>query len=153
MAVRGLVAGPSLARPRSGSGRLRFHPMPCDPRPAWRCRMGPHVGLADHDQPTPTKVLHESSRTRATRLLFEGRTLILMEPLGPDAERRESHERRILDRLRGLEGIAQLVEVPGDPGSLVLADAGSLELATLAKPLDLDQLMSLAVALARAVAG
>ncbi|MGI5247348.1 AAA family ATPase [Dactylosporangium sp. CA-139066] len=89
-----------------------------------------------------------------TRVLVPGRgTVIRKQPLGPDAQRRVQHEVAILERLRGVEGVAQLVEAPRFPGSVVLADAGDACLAGLAKPLDVDDLTELGLALARAVAG
>jgi hypothetical protein len=44
-----------------------------------------------------------------------------------------------------------LVEAPQYPGSIVVADAGSASLAEVAKPLTGDDLIGVAVALARAV--
>ena len=44
-------------------------------------------------------LLHESARTRVTRLVFPGRTVIRKEPRGPDAERRLRHEVAMLQRL------------------------------------------------------
>ena len=106
------------------------------------------------DPPAPAEVLlHECARTRVTRLFLPGRTVIRKEPLGPDADRRLRHELAMLQRLRGVAGVAQLVEAPRYPGSIVLADAGGTSLAGRAKPLDVDELIGLAVGLARAVAG
>ncbi|WP_426502562.1 AAA family ATPase [Dactylosporangium sp. McL0621] len=59
----------------------------------------------------------------------------------------------ILERLRGLAGIAQLAEAPRFPGSVVMQDVGGVCLAGLAKPLAVDDLVGFAVGLARAVAG
>ncbi|MEV6926144.1 AAA family ATPase [Dactylosporangium sp. NPDC051485] len=73
--------------------------------------------------------------------------------MGPSAPRRLRHELAILERLRGVDGVARLVEAPRYPGSIVLADAGDTNLAGLAKPLPVGDLIGLAVALARAVAG
>ena len=70
-----------------------------------------------------------------TRLFLPGRTVIRKEPLGPDAERRVRHEMAMLERLRGVAGVAQLAEAPRYPGSVVLADAGGASLAGVAKPL------------------
>jgi signal transduction histidine kinase len=97
--------------------------------------------------------VHESERTRVTRLLLAGRAVIRKEPLGPDAERRLRHEVAILARLRGAEKVAQLAEAPQYPGSIVLEDAGGTSLAELAKPVAADDLLVLAVGLGRAVAG
>ncbi|WP_327002665.1 AAA family ATPase [Dactylosporangium sp. NBC_01737] len=82
-----------------------------------------------------------------------GGTVVRKEPLGPDAQRRVQHEVAILERLRGVEGVAQLVDAPRLPGSVVMADVGGSCLAELVKPLAVDDLVELAVALARAVAG
>jgi signal transduction histidine kinase len=59
----------------------------------------------------------------------------------------------MLERLRGVAGVAQLVEAPDMPrypGSIVLADAGTT---SPAGPLAVDVMVRLAVVLARAVAG
>ena len=70
-----------------------------------------------------------------TRLVFPSRTVIRKQPLGPDADRRLRRETGILERLRGVEGVAQLADAPLYPDSIVLADAGSTSLAERAKPL------------------
>ena len=59
----------------------------------------------------------------------------------------------MLERLRGVPGVAQLVEEPRLPGSIMLADVGDATLAELATPLAVDELVALGVALAGAVAG
>jgi hypothetical protein len=62
----------------------------------------------------------------------------------------------MLKRLRGVAGVAQLVEEPDTPrypGSIVLADAGTTSPTGLAAPLAIDVVVGLAVVLARAVAG
>ncbi|HEX2301188.1 MAG TPA: protein kinase, partial [Pseudonocardiaceae bacterium] len=105
------------------------------------------------DPPVRAEVLYKSERTRVTRLFCAGRTVIAKEPLGPDAQRRLQHELAMLERLRGVVGVAQLVDAPRYPGSIVLADAGATSLAGSAKPLAVDDLIGLAVDLARAVAG
>jgi predicted ATPase/signal transduction histidine kinase len=58
----------------------------------------------------------------------------------------------ILERLRGVEGVAQLAQAPRYPGSIVLIDVGGTRLAALAKPLAVDDLTGLAVQLAATVA-
>jgi hypothetical protein len=85
-------------------------------------------------------------------VFLAGRTVIRKEPLGPDADRRQRHELAILQRLRGVEGIAQLVEAPRYPGSIVMTDLGGTTLAGLVKPLAVDDLIGLAMTIARAVA-
>ncbi|WP_330186377.1 AAA family ATPase [Dactylosporangium sp. AC04546] len=98
--------------------------------------------------------MHESEHTRVSRVFVAGGgTVIRKEPLGADAQRRVRHEVAILERLRGVEGVAQLADTPRWPGSVVVADVGGTCLAALAKPLTADNLVDLAVALARAVAG
>ena len=114
--------------------------------------MGAGGAPPDADPPVRAELVHQSDRTRVTRLFLPGRTVIRKEPLGPDAERRLRHETAMLERLRGVEGVAQLAEAPY-PGSVVLADVGGASLAGLAKPLAVDDLIGLAAGLARAVAG
>jgi signal transduction histidine kinase len=106
----------------------------------------------DRDTPARTEVLHTSERTRVTRLFLPGRTAIRKEPLGPDAQRRLQHELAMLERLRGAPGIVQLADAPRYPGSIVLVDAGGVSLVELPKPLAVDDLIRLAVDIARAVA-
>ena len=95
----------------------------------------------------------EIVHTRITRLLVSGRPVVRKEPLGPDAERRLRREAGILERVRGVDGVAQLVDGPRYPDSVVLADAGTTTLAGLTTPLAVDELIGVAVGLARAVAG
>jgi serine/threonine protein kinase len=78
--------------------------------------------------------------------------VIRKQPLSPDAQRRLAHEMGLLERLRGVAGIAQLVDAPEYPDSIVTEDAGRSSLAALAKPLPVDELIELAVQLTRAVA-
>ena len=59
----------------------------------------------------------------------------------------------ILKRLRGVLGVAQVLNEPRYPGSLTLADAGQASLAQVVRPLGIDDLIGLAAALATAVAG
>jgi serine/threonine protein kinase len=122
-------------------------------------RVGPaaEVAMGAGDEPGPdlpvrAEAVHESERTRVTRLFLPTGTVIRKEPLGPDAPRRLRHETAMLARLRGVPGVAQLAAVPGYAGSLVLADAGGASLAGRAGPLSAGELIGLAVALARAVA-
>ncbi|QYN38753.1 AAA family ATPase [Pseudonocardia sp. DSM 110487] len=94
-----------------------------------------------------------SAHARVTRLSFPGRVVVRKEPLGPDAQRRLAHEVAMLERLRGVVGVAQLLRAPRHPGSIMLADAGDTSLAGQATPLAAGELIGLAVELARAVAG
>jgi signal transduction histidine kinase len=97
--------------------------------------------------------MHESRSTRITRLFFPERTLICKQPLGPDAQRQLRHEVEMLERLRGVDGVAQLVHAPPDPRSIVLEDAGASSLRESATPLASDELIELAICLVRAVSG
>ncbi|HUK69264.1 MAG TPA: serine/threonine-protein kinase, partial [Streptosporangiaceae bacterium] len=115
--------------------------------------MGAGEVLPGRDPPDRAEVVHESARTRVTRLFLPGCTVIRKEPLGPDADRRLRHEAAMLERLRDVKGVAQLARAPRYAGSLVLADAGGTSLAGVAKPLAVDELAGLAAGLARAVAG
>ncbi|TWF78947.1 putative ATPase [Pseudonocardia hierapolitana] len=107
----------------------------------------------DRDPPAPHDTVHESERTRITRLVLSGRTVICKEPLGPDADRRRRHERAVLERLRGVPGVAQLVTSPNDQDAILLADGGGTSLAEHPLPLAPGELVGLAAELARAVAG
>ncbi len=109
--------------------------------------------IPNRGPPVRTQVVHESRRTRITRLFFPERTLICKEPLGPDAQRRLRHEVEMLQRLRGVDGVAHLVPAPPDAGSIVLEDAGASSLRESATPLASDELIELAVCLAQAVSG
>jgi hypothetical protein len=73
--------------------------------------------------------------------------------LEPAGERPLQHELAMLERLRGVAGVAQLLDAPRYPGSIVVADVDGTSLAGLAKPLAVDELIGLAVEVARAVAG
>ena len=114
--------------------------------------MGSGFGQSDRDPPARSAIVHESARTQVSRVSLPESTVIRKVPLGPDAERRLRHEVAMLERLRGVERVAQLVEAPRYPGSIVLADAGGTSLAALAKPLAVGELIGLAVELAGAVA-
>src|SRR5580692_10269151 len=103
-------------------------------------------------KPVAAEIVHQSGRTRITRLVVPGGTVIRKEPLGPDAERRVRHEVAMLERLRGMAGVVQLADAPQHPGSVTLADVGRTSLAGEAKPLAADELAGLAVGLGRAVA-
>jgi signal transduction histidine kinase len=109
--------------------------------------------LPGPDKPAPAEIAHESGRTRITRLVLPRGTVIRKEPLGPDGERRVRHEVAMLERLRGVAGVAQLAGAPRYPGSVVLADAGRASLAGAAKPLAAGELAGLAERLGQAVAG
>src|SRR5690348_6751790 len=103
--------------------------------------------LRGRDPPGQVEILYESEHTRVTRLFVAGRPVIRKEFSGPDAHRRVRHEVAILRRLRGVVGVAQLVEEPRCPGSFVVEDVAGTSLAWSAKPLAPDDLIGLAVRL------
>jgi signal transduction histidine kinase len=105
------------------------------------------------DPSSSVETLYVTGRTRVTRLFLPGRTAVRKEFLGPDAERRLRLELVMLERLRGLPGVAQLIDEPRYPGSIVLADLGDTSLADVPTPLDVGVLVGLASTLAQAVAG
>ena len=115
--------------------------------------MGADGVLRGTDNPVAAEIVHESERTRVTRVFLPSGAVVRKEPLGADAERRVRRERAMLDRLRGVAGVVQLEEGPQYPGSVVLADAGRVSLAGVARPLAADELTGLAVRLGQAVAG
>ena len=59
----------------------------------------------------------------------------------------------VLERLRGVVGVAQVLDAPRYPGLITLADAGQASLARAVKPFAIDDLIGLAATLAKAVAG
>src|SRR6185437_5036203 len=108
--------------------------------------------LPGRESSARAEVVHESERTRVTRLFLPGRTVIRKQPLGPDAERRVRHETSMLERLRGVTGVAQLAEAPREAESVVLDDADGASLAELGQPLAVADLIRLGLGLGRAVA-
>jgi hypothetical protein len=114
---------------------------------------GGRRGTDGTGSPVRAEILHESERTRVTRLFLPRGTVIRKEPIGPGAERRLRHEVAMLARLRGVAGVAQLAGAPRYAGSIVLEDAGGASLASQAKPQAVNDLIGLALRLARTVAG
>ena len=94
------------------------------------------------------EIVHQSGRTRVTRLFLPGRAVVRKEPLGPDAEGRVRHEAAMLERLRGVAGVAQLTQAPRYPGSVVCEDAGEASLAGMTRPLPLQRLREMIYACA-----
>lgn len=97
--------------------------------------------------------VHESARSRVTRLFRPGGTVISKEPLGLDADRRLHQEMAVLQRLSGVGGLAQLAPTPPRAGAILLADIGGTALAGTAMPWNPGELTELALQLARAVSG
>src|SRR4051812_41665432 len=99
-----------------------------------------------------TGLLHQSERTRVTRLVFPDGTLIRKEPLGPDREKRRRQELAALQRLSGVDGVVQLASTQPFREAILLEDVRGEPLASVAKPLEVAALTALAVDLARVVA-
>ena len=72
--------------------------------------------LPGRNPPDRAEVVHESTRTRVTRLFLPGGTVIRKEPLGPNADRRLRHEAAVLERLRGVKGSRSWPRRRGIPG-------------------------------------
>ena len=109
--------------------------------------------LPNRDPPARIERVHESERTRVTRVFLPGRTVHPQGAAGGGraaAAAARAGDARAAARRRG---VAQLVEAPPYPGSIVLVDVGGTSVVELAKPLAVDDLIGLAVELARAVAG
>ena len=85
-----------------------------------------------------------------TRVFLPTGTVIRKEPLGPDALRRLRREVAMLDRLRGVAGVAQLVLAP--QGWIELEDAGFRNLDSSMAPLPAGDLVEVGLQLASAVA-
>ena len=110
------------------------------------------TGGVPPDPAAEVALVRSAARTRVTRLSVGEAQVVCKQPGGPDAGQRIEHERAMLRRLRGVRGVAQLLDAPQYPGSIVMADSGETSLAGRAKPLPVDELLALAVELARAVA-
>lgn len=112
--------------------------------------MGSH-GLPDANE--RAELVHEGERARVTRVRLRGRSVIRKQFRGSDATQRQGHEQAMLRRLRGVAGVAQLVDAPQYPDSVLVEDIGGTSMAARATPFPLDDLLPLALKLARAVAG
>jgi diguanylate cyclase (GGDEF)-like protein len=119
-----------------------------------RSSMG--VGMAVRERifqqngdPRPVRVLHESRRTRVTRVAFGEGTLIRKEPLGPGADERLRHEFAMLERLAGVDGVVQLAPEQRYRGALLLEDSRAGPLAAVRTPMDVAALTAFAMDLAR----
>lgn len=99
--------------------------------------------------------LYESATTRVFRLGDASATdgMVCKEYLGTHADQRLRHEKDMLARLAGIEGVAQLDQETHRAGVLTLRDGGT-PLARLLRdgPLELSALLSLAPRLAEALA-
>jgi predicted ATPase/signal transduction histidine kinase len=108
--------------------------------------------LSYQDSPARIEVVHESERARISRVFLPTGVVVRKEPLGPDALRRLQREVAMLERLRGVAGVAQLLHAPQYSESIVLEHAGDRNLGSSFGPVPTGDLVGLAVGLARAVA-
>ena len=86
-----------------------------------------------HDGAGGREIVHESDHSLVYRSYLPGleRMVVRKRPLGPDATARLLHERRLLERLTGIEGIPVLAAEAPDDGTLTFEDEGSVALHTL----------------------
>src|SRR3954452_3189054 len=104
------------------------------------------VGEALYARPS-TRIVRFGEASTAGRFFIK-------EYLGPHAAKRLRNEKMLLERLAGIEGLAQLAEEAHGPGVLALRDCGAISLAQLlqAGKCDTDTVVSLAHQLARILA-
>ena len=115
---------------------------------------GSGVGGAPQAQ-QQEEVLFQSGLTRVLRRrLQDGTPVICKELLGPNAEKRLSHERRILERLAGVDGVPPLVPSPSLPAMLVMEEQGAraLNVPSPGQRLELASLVQLGLGLSRILA-
>ena len=123
---------------------------------AYGCPMGSNLGWTGCDAPVAVRVdlLHESGRTRVSRVYLPAGTVIRKEPLGPGAAGRLRHETEMLRRLSDVGGVARLAS-GGPPmrDSILLTDVGGSAVSERPAPWDPAEVVELAEQLARALAG
>ncbi|HVZ44820.1 MAG TPA: AAA family ATPase [Ramlibacter sp.] len=100
------------------------------------------------------ELLYESPTTRVFRELGPLGAIVCKEPLGADAPERIRHERAMLERLAGVEGVAHLAAGLSPQGALALQDCGGVSLAQVlrSRGIRLDAILPLAQQLARTLA-
>ncbi len=104
----------------------------------------------------PGEALYASASTRVVRVgaYLAAGSVVFKEYLGPHAARRLRNEKKLLKRLAGIEGVAQLAEQSESPGVLALRDRGGISLAQMLQvgTVDTSMAVSLACQLARTLA-
>ncbi|BCY13159.1 AAA family ATPase [Actinoplanes sp. L3-i22] len=99
------------------------------------------------------EVLHESDRTRVTRVRSDAGAVIRKEAFGVQAAGRYRHEQAILERLAGVQGVPELVHHDSDEAIVSTDTSGvSLDAVLAAGPLDPAEAVDLAAELAGVLA-
>ncbi|HYD95910.1 MAG TPA: AAA family ATPase [Noviherbaspirillum sp.] len=119
-----------------------------------------NLGAAQEVTPAPgvhgMQVLHQSKHTRIFRRdLPDGPgSIICKEPIGTDAWERVRHERKILERLAGIDGVPRLVAKACDGSVIAMEDVAALPLLETLRGQAPDQpaLLDLATRLVRIIA-
>jgi predicted ATPase/signal transduction histidine kinase len=116
--------------------------MPLTP-PSGTARELPGDGVSD-------EIIHQGELSRVFRRKGESGSVIWKEFLGPNAVQRLRHERRIMERLRAVEGVPRLVEGVTLPCAIAFQDDGSLPLGEVMRmgALPAGELLALALQLA-----
>ena len=81
----------------------------------------------------PREILHKSDRSLVFRCYSRevARTVICKQPQGSDAAHRLLHERWILERLAGIDGVPALVPDVATDGVLTFEDAAAMPAYTM----------------------
>ncbi|ABM39345.1 trifunctional serine/threonine-protein kinase/ATP-binding protein/sensor histidine kinase [Polaromonas naphthalenivorans] len=102
------------------------------------------------------EVLYQSQTTRIFRTPRPtgAASVICKEPLGANALERLHHEKKIITRLAGIEGVPRLAALPHPAGIMALEDCAGVPLlqAIRSQALELPALLAVALQLARTVA-
>ena len=104
----------------------------------------------------PAEVLYPGQRTRVCRVQLPGGagSIIYKQPVGPDATRRRRHERAILERLAGVEGVSRLASSPHPSDVIALEDVSGVQLATALRDgrLEVAAILDISLRLAQTLA-
>ncbi|MDQ1295149.1 MAG: hypothetical protein QG608_3034 [Actinomycetota bacterium] len=111
------------------------------------------AGLLVQDE---AELLYESSQTRIQRIPLADRSghVIFKEPLDREASTRITHERTILERLSGLDGVPQLSRIAQPFIGLLLEDDGAepVPRPSQTEPMEVQDVLDLAPQLAETLA-
>ncbi|WP_395686953.1 AAA family ATPase [Caenimonas koreensis] len=112
------------------------------------------IPLASPTEGEAAELLYASATTRVFRLESGGVRLACKQPLGADASRRLQHERGVLARLAGLDGVVQLASAFDHDRWLPLEECDAVPLGRQlsAGPLRMEVFLPMAILLARTLA-